>query len=461
MTEQDSTPAPPMSVQRLHDLIENGHVDTVLVVFTDVQGRLVGKRLHGRHFVDQVLSSGTEAPGHLLSVDADMNPVPGYALASWDKGYGNLLLRPDLNTLRAAPWLPASVIVQADPQWPTGEPVQESPRQILAVQTAKAVDLGYAPLGSSSLEFMVFEEDYDKAWDDRYTSLTPSNRYSCDHSIIATSRVEPLLRDLRNAMYASGMTVQGVRGERNRGQHELVFTCTDLLTAADQHAVYKTAAKEISARHGKSLTFMAKVDDGPGNGGHVQMSLRGQDGTLAFVTDDEIEGPTRNDVFRSFVAGILTTMREFSLFYAPNVNSYKRFRPESFAPTAIAWGEDNRSCAIRVVGDGESLRVENRVPGADANPYLAMAAMLAGGLFGLRTGLPLEAPLVGNAYTAQRQRVPGTLREARDLFAGSVLARDSFGDDVVDHYVHAADIELDAFESVVTDWERVRGFERL
>ncbi|MDQ1292390.1 MAG: glutamine synthetase [Actinomycetota bacterium] len=461
MTEQDSTPAPPMPVQRLHDLIENGHVDTVLVVFTDMQGRLVGKRLHGRHFVDHVLSSGTEVPGHLLSVDVDMNPAPGYTLASWDKGHGNVLLRPDLNTMRAAPWLPASVIVQADPQWPTGEPVQESPRQILAVQAARAADLGYAALGSSSLEFMVFEEDYNQAWDTQYSSLTPTNRYSTDHSVIGTSRVEPLLRDLRNAMYAAGLSVQCARGERNRGQHELVFAYTDLLTAADHHAIYKTAAKEIAARHEKSLTFMAKVDDGPGNGGHLQMSLRGTDGTLSFVNDDEIEGPTRNDVFRSFVAGILTTMREFSLFYAPNVNSYKRFRAESFAPTAIAWGEDNRSCALRIVGEGESLRVENRVPGADANPYLAMAAMLAGGLFGLRTGLPLEAPLVGNAYAAQRQRVPGTLREARDLFAGSVLARDSFGDDVVDHYVHAADVELDAFEAAVTDWELRRGFERL
>jgi glutamine synthetase len=275
--------------------------------------------------------------------------------------------------------------------------------------------------------------------------------------------VEPLLRDIRNAMYEAGLVVESAKGECNFGQHEIAFKYAEAVRTADQHVVYKNAAKEIAAQHGKSLTFMAKYDEREGNSCHINMSLRGLDGTIVFDKHDPGRGVPagRTALFGSFVAGVQATLREFTLLYAPNINSYKRFQDGSFAPTAVAWGEDNRTCSLRVVGHGPGLRLENRVPGGDVNPYLACAGMLAGGLHGIRAGLELEEPFVGNAYHSDRPRVPTTLREARDLFAGSQLAHESFGAEVVEHYVNAADVELRAFEAAVTDWERVRGFERL
>jgi glutamine synthetase len=457
MAEHPARPA--LTLDRLTELVGSGAVDTIVVAFTDMQGRLQGKRIHANFFLDEVVRHGTEACNYLLAVDVDMNTVDGYAISSWEKGYGDFLLHPDFSTLRETPWLDGSVMVQCDVLWLDGSPVAQSPRQILAAQVQAAAELGFVALAGTELEFIVFDDSYEAAWDKQYRELTPSNRYNVDYSIIGTTRVEPLLREIRNAMYAAGLTVESAKGECNYGQHEIAFKYDDVMRTADQHSVYKTAAKEIAARRGTSLTFMAKYNEREGNSCHIHLSLRGGDGSIVFADPDAPDG--RSEVFTGFVAGILAGLREFTLLYAPNINSYKRFQPDTFAPTAIAWGEDNRTCSIRVVGRGPSLRLENRVPGGDVNPYLAIAGMLAAGLHGVREQLSLEPALEGNAYTADRLRVPTTLREARDLFAASTLARKAFGDDVVDHYVNAADVELRAYERAVTDWERIRCFERM
>jgi glutamine synthetase len=455
--------SPPLSMAKLGQTIESGHVDTVLVVFTDMQGRLQGKRVHARYFMDEVIDHGMEGCNYLLAVDVEMNTVSGYDISSWDQGYGDFALKPDLTTLRAAPWLPGTVMVQCDLSWLDGTPVRQSPRQILQAQVQEATELGCVPYGATELEFIVFNSTYQDAYEANFEGLKGSTRYNVDYSILGTSADEALIRDIRNTMYNAGLTVESSKGECNYGQHEIAFKYDRVLTTADNHVVFKTAAKELADRHGKALTFMAKYDEREGNSCHIHMSLRGVDGSFVFAEDrnnlpEFSDG--RTQIFKSFVAGVLATLRDFTLLYAPTINSYKRYQAGSFAPTAIAWGEDNRTCALRVIGAGAGLRVENRVPGGDVNPYLAQAAMLAGGLFGIRAGLPLESAFVGNAYESDLARVPSTLRQARDTFADSELAKSAFGEDVVRHYVRAADVELEAFEGAVTDWERRRGFER-
>jgi glutamine synthetase len=452
----------PLSIDTLTAQVDSGQVDTVLVVFTDMQGRLQGKRVHARHFLDEVAGHGMEGCNYLLAVDVEMNTVSGYEISSWEQGYGDFVITPDPATLRAAPWLPSSAMVQCDLSWLDGTPVRQSPRQVLRAQVDEAARLGFTPFGATELEFIVFADSYQQAFDADYHGLTGSTRYNVDYSILGTSGDEPLMRDIRNAMYGAGLSVESSKGECNLGQHEIAFLYDEVLRTADNHVVFKAAAKELAAQHDKALTFMAKYDEREGNSCHIHMSLRGTDGAIVFADGDGQlgNGHGRSPVFGSFVAGVLATLREFTLLYAPTVNSYKRYQPGSFAPTAVAWGEDNRTCALRVVGHGSGLRVENRVPGGDVNPYLAQAAMLAGGLHGIRTEMELPPAFVGNAYAADSARVPSTLRDARDLFAGSELAEAAFGKDVVAHYVRAAEIELEAFEGTVTDWERRRGFER-
>ena len=446
----------PLDLPELRRLIDTGAIDTVVVAFTDMQGRLQGKRMHAAYFIDTVLQNGTEGCNYLLAVDIDMNTVDGYAISSWSTGYGDMEFVLDLDTLRLVPWVPATAMVQCDLRWIGAGPVEQSPRQVLKLQTARAASTGYRAFVGTELEFMVFDNTYESAWDSAYHGLTPSNRYNVDYSILGGTKVEPLMRDIRNGMHGAGLRVESAKGECNLGQHEIAFVYDEAVKTCDQHSVYKTGAKEIAGLHGKALTFMAKYDEREGNSCHIHMSLRGLDGGSVF---DQGSGPTT--VFEQFVAGVQATMAELTLFYAPNINSYKRFAPGSFAPTAIAWGRDNRTCALRVVGHGPGLRLENRLPGGDVNPYLATAAMLAGGLHGITNGLELEPAFEGNAYESDKPRVPSTLLQARDLFAGSALARAAFGDAVVDHYVNAADIELAAFGAAVTDWERVRGFERM
>ncbi|HYP46061.1 MAG TPA: glutamine synthetase family protein [Propionibacteriaceae bacterium] len=445
-----------LSVHDLKRRISEAEIDTVLVAFTDMQGRLQGKRLHAAYFVDHVLDHGVEGCNYLLAVDVDMNTVPGYAMSSWDQGYGDLQFALDLDTIRLLPHLPGTAMVQCDLVWLDGSPVEQSPRAILKQQLARAADQGYVALAGTELEFLVFNNTYEEAWQAGYRHLTPVNQYNVDYSVLGTSRVEPLLRDLRNTMYAAGLNVESAKGECNFGQHEIGFVYAEALTTADDHAVYKTTAKEIAAQRGLALTFMAKYDEREGNSCHIHLSLRGTDGSTVFWGEQG-----RTALYDQFLAGVLASIRDFTLLYAPNVNSYKRFADGSFAPTVIAWGRDNRSCAVRLVGQGPSARMELRVPGGDVNPYLALAAMLAGGLYGIEHALELEPELTGNAYTSGRPTVPRTLREARQAFTESAIARQTLGDVVVDHYTNMADVELAAFDAAVTDWELRRTFERM
>ncbi len=445
-----------LSVHDLRRRISEGDIDTVVVAFTDMQGRLQGKRLHAAYFVEHVLEQGTEGCNYLLAVDVEMNTVAGYPMSSWESGYGDMEFALDLATIRLLPHLPGSAMVQCDLVWPDHSPVAPSPRTVLARQLERVAERGWVALAGTELEFIAFTDTYESAWDAGYRGLRPVNQYNVDYSILGTSRVEPLLRDIRNTMYAAGLDVESAKGECNRGQHEIGFLYNDALTTADNHVVYKTVAKEVAAQHGQSLTFMAKYDEREGNSCHIHLSLRGADDSTVFWEDGRPSA-----FYDSFVAGLLATMSELTLLYAPNVNSYKRFAAGSFAPTTIAWGSDNRTCAVRLVGRGAGARLENRVPGGDVNPYLATAAMLAGGLHGIDAGLTLPTELTGNAYTSGLPTVPRTLLQARNAFAGSTVARAAFGNEVVDHYTNMADVELAAFDAAVTDWELRRGFERM
>ena len=313
-------------------------------------------------------------------------------------------------------------------------------------------------MAGTELELVIYDDTYEEAWRKGYRDLTPANQYNVDYSILGTTRVEPLLRDIRNHMYAAGLDVEGAKGECNFGQHEVGFLYADALTTADNHAVYKNAAKEIAAQHGKSITFMAKPNQREGNSCHIHLSLRGADGELVFWDEDT---DARTPLYDRFIAGVLATAADFTLFFAPNINSYKRFADGSFAPTTLGWGLDNRTCAVRLVGRGAGARMENRIPGADANPYLALAAMIAGGLHGIDEELELEPELTGNAYASDKPRVPSTMGAARERFHTSAVARAALGDEVVEHYANMAAIELAAYNAAVTDWELVRGFERL
>ena len=445
-----------LSVHDLRRRVAEGDLDTVVVAATDMQGRLQGKRMHAAYFVDHVLGGGTEGCGYLLAVDIDMNTVEGYASSSWEAGYGDVEFALDLETIRLLPHLPGTAMIQCDLVWLDSSPVEQSPRTILKTQLARAAERGWVALAGTELEFLVFHGTYEQAWDSGYRDLRPVNQYNVDYSVLGTSRVEPLLRDIRNTMYAAGLNVESAKGECNYGQHEIGFLYAEALTTADDHAVYKTTAKEIAAQHGQSLTFMAKYNEREGNSCHIHLSLRGADGSTVFWDEQG-----RTPLYDHFLAGVLASMRDFTLLYAPNINSYKRFADGSFAPTVVAWGLDNRSCAVRLVGQGPSARMENRVPGGDVNPYLALGAMLAGGLYGIEHELELEPEMTGNAYTSGRATVPRTLREARQVFATSTIAREALGDDVVDHYTNMADVELAAFDAAVTDWELRRSFERM
>ena len=434
-------------------------IDTVIVAFADMQGRLTGKRVSARLFVEEVAAHGAECCNYLLAVDVDMNTVDGYAMSSWESGYGDMVMRPDLTTLRLVPWLPGTALVIADLLWHDGSMVAAAPRSVLRSQLSRLADRGQVALVGTELEFMVFDDGYREAWAAGYRGLTKSSDYNVDYAIHASTRLEPLLRDIRLGMDGAGMYCEGVKGECNLGQQEISFRYDDALVTCDNHAIYKNGAKEIADQHAKSLTFMAKFDEREGNSCHIHLSLRGSDGSAVFA--DESDPLGMSGLFRSFIAGQLATMRELTLFYAPNINSYKRFAEGSFAPTAVAWGLDNRTCAIRVVGHGHSMRMECRAPGGDVNQYLAVAALIAGGLHGVDQALELPEPCPGNAYTADALRLPTSLAEAAHLLEGSAVARAAFGDAVVEHYLNSAAVELAAFNACVTDWERFRGFERL
>jgi glutamine synthetase len=447
-----------MSAQELEVAVDEGLVDTVVVAMTDMQGRLQGKRCDAHFFLDEVCSHGTEACSYLLAVDVEMNTVSGYAVSSWATGYGDLVLRPDMATLRPIPWQDRTVLCHADVLTTDGLPVEPSPRRVLQRQVERLAERGWAGLAGTELEFMVFEERYEQAWQQEYRNLTPVNRYNVDYSILGTSRVEGLLGRIRREMSRAGMTVESVKGECNLGQHEITFRYDELIEKADEHTLYKTGAKEIAAQEEKALTFMAKFDSREGNSCHIHLSLRDASGT-SVLAGDCAHG--MSEVGLSFLGGLLATLPELTLLLAPNVNSYKRFTEGTFAPTAVAFGRDNRTCAFRLVGSGPSLRIECRVPGGDVNPYLALAALVLGGLHGIDNCLDPGPGFEGDAYHADLARIPETLAEASFLFGASELARSGLGDEVVEHYLNMAAVELRSFNRAVTDWERVRCFERL
>ncbi|MFE0463314.1 glutamine synthetase family protein [Kitasatospora sp. NPDC058965] len=447
-----------LTLDQLRAQVAEGTIDTVVLAVTDMQGRLQGKRLAAEYFLTDVVEHAAEGCGYLLAVDVEMNTVEGYRISSWESGYGDLVMVPDLDTLRLVPWHPGTAMVQCDLAQHDGTPVAVSPRQILRRQLDRLAAHGWHAYVGTELEFIVFKDSYEQAWDKDYRGLTPVNQYNVDYSILGTARIEPLLRRLRNEMAGAGLTVESAKGECNLGQHEIAFKYAEALVTCDDHVVYKTGAKEIAAQDGVSLTFMAKYNEREGNSCHIHLSLRAADGTPVLAGDGQ-HGFSRT--MEHFLAGQLACLNEFALLLAPTINSYKRYVPGSFAPTAIAWGRDNRTCALRVVGHGSSLRFENRVPGGDVNPYLAVAALIAAGLHGIEQGLELEPEFTGNAYAGDSPRVPATLRDAVALFEASGIAAAAFGKEVVHHYGHAGRVELTAFDAAVTDWERRRGFERL
>jgi glutamine synthetase len=442
-----------LTIDELRADVETGAVDTVIAAFTDMQGRLMGKRLHAEFFLEE-LDAGHEVEGcnYLLALEMDMDPVPGYALASWETGYGDFGLQPDLGTLRRVPWHEATAVVLCDVQWHDGRPVAPSPRQVLKAQIERCRALGYEPMFGSELEFFLYRESYEEARAKKFEELTPSVPYILDYHILAAGYDEEFMREIRLAMAQAGMRVESSKGEAWPGQHEINFRYADALKTADDHVIYKTGVKALAYQRGVSVTFMAKPDHrGVGSSCHIHSSLW-QDGNASFAGE--------SDVFKQYLAGQIACASELAIFYAPTINSYKRFAAGSWAPTTLAWAHDNRTCGFRIVGHGSSLRPETRIPGADANPYLAFAALLASGLYGIEQQLELGPALEGNAYESDAKRFPHALREAIEELERGTVARQLLGDEVVDHYLNYARTEQQLFDKVVTNYERERMFER-
>lgn len=448
-----------LSLDALKTAVADGSIDTVVVAMTDMQGRLTGKRIHGQFFLDEVLKHGTEGCNYLLAVDVDMNTVAGYEMSSWERGYSDFALVPDINTLRLIDWQPGAALVLADVAWLDHSDVVASPRQILRKQVKALNDAGMEAMCGTELEFVVYKDTYEQAWDKGYKNLIPVNQYNVDYSILGGSRIEPLLRRIRLSMAAAGMIVESVKGECNFGQHEIAFKYSDALSNCDNHVIYKNGAKEIASQEGYALTFMAKPNEREGNSSHIHLSFRGKDGSMVMVDESDKE-QGMSDLGRQFIAGQIAHLGELTLLFAPNINSYKRYVPGSFAPTAIRWGRDNRTCALRLVGHGPSLRLENRVAGGDVNPYLAVAGIIAAGLDGINKKMSLEPAFLGNAYDSDSVRIPSSMSEALELWENSVWVKESFGAEVQAHYANMAKIEIAAYGKAVTDWELFRNFER-
>ncbi len=448
-----------LTLEKLKALVADGTIDTVVVAMTDMQGRLTGKRIHGQYFLDEVVKHGTEGCNYLLAVDVDMNTVAGYEMSSWERGYSDFALIPDLNTLRLITWQPGAALILADVAWLDHTDVVASPRQILRKQIAELEKAGMVPMCGTELEFVVYKDSYEEAWNKGYKDLIPVNQYNVDYSILGGSRIEPLLRDIRMGMTTAGMVVESVKGECNFGQHEIAFKYSDALSNCDNHVIYKNGAKEIADQQGYALTFMAKPNEKEGNSSHIHLSFRGLKGELVMVDDSDKEHGM-SEIGRQFIAGQLAHLRELSILFAPNINSYKRYVPGSFAPTAIRWGRDNRTCALRLVGHGAGLRLENRVPGGDVNPYLAVAGIIAAGLDGIKNKLKLEPAFTGNAYESDSSRVPASMPEALELWEKSDWVKQTFGAEVQAHYANMARVEIAAYGKAVTDWELFRNFER-
>jgi glutamine synthetase len=446
-----------LSLDELTGEAEHGSIDTVVTAFTDMQGRLIGKRIDVSYFLDQVVDHGVEGCNYLLALDMEMDPVPGYEMANWEKGYGDFGIVPDLATLRRIPWLDRTAMVLCDVVGHDGLPVPASPRQVLIAQYERAHELGYTPLFASELEFYLYKQSYAQAHEQDYRDLTPTIPYILDYHILATTMDEDVLGPVRRGMQGAGIPVEFSKGEAWYGQHEVNTRYADAVTSADRHTIYKNGVKEIAFLNGVSATFMAKPSEKDiGSSCHIHSSLLEASGGAAFI-----DGEEETDVFRHYLGGMRARLRELALFIAPSVNSYKRYAAESWAPTSISWGRDNRTCGFRIVGHGQSRRVECRIPGADVNPYLGYAALLAAGLDGIENGTDPGPELIGNAYEAGKaEPFPSTLHEAVDLWESSDFARGAFGEQVWDHYLNYGRTEQRLFDQVVTDYERRRMFER-
>ncbi len=446
-----------LSLDQLRAEADRGEIDTVVAAFTDMQGRLMGKRIDASYFLDDVARDAIEGCNYLLALDMEMEPVAGYELANWEKGYGDFAIVPDLSTLRRVSWLQRTALVLCDVRNHDGSPVAPSPRQVLIEQRERARGMGYTPMFASELEFYLYKESYSEAHERDYRDLTPTIPYILDYHVLATTMDEWIIGQIRRGMQHSGIPVEFSKGEAWQGQHEVNVRYADALTSADRHAIYKNGVKEIAFLNGISATFMAKPSEKDiGSSCHIHSSLVTADGESAFV-----DGHEETDVFRHFLGGMRIRVRELALLIAPSVNSYKRYATESWAPTSISWGRDNRTCGFRIVGHGQSRRFECRIPGADVNPYLGYAALLAAGLDGIERAADPGPELIGNAYEAgEAQAFPASLREAVDLWEGSAFARDAFGEEVWRHYLNYGRAEQRLFDQVVTDYERRRMFER-
>lgn len=443
--------------------IKAGVIDTVLAVFSDHQGRIVGKRTDGEFYIDTVMDDGTENCDYLIACDLDNQPIAGFRWASYDQGYGDMVGRVDKSTVRYLPWLEKTALVLCDLEVvETGAPVEESPRRILQRQVELANSMGFHPMLGSEIEFFLFKEEFDTAHAAGYRDLTPNSPYLEDYHMLQTTKEEDILGKIRRGLRDAGMPVEFSKGEAGKGQHELNLTYQAAVPMADINQIFKNAVKEIAALNGKSATFMAKPHfDDAGSSCHIHSSLWTLDGLESLMADHH-GAHHMSDTFRWYLGGLIATAREFSLLFAPTVNSYKRFLPGSWAPTGIGWATDNRTLGFRIVGHGKGMRVENRVPGADANTYHAFAAVLAGGLYGIRNKIEPPEPYMGNGYTAtDLDRIPGTLVEAIELWRNSDTAKACFGDDVHHHVLNHAEAEWAASNRVVTDWERARYFERI
>ena len=450
-----------MKIQELKKLVQGGKCDTVLTVFPDMQGRWMGKRVTGKYFIEHVVEHGVEACNYLLTVDVDMEPVQGYAFASWVKGYGDFHLVPDFSTLRLVPWLEKTALVICDLYDQKGNLIPIAPRSILKAQVAKAKKLGASVMMGSELEFYLFKETFDSAQQKRYQGLQTSANYIEDYHILQTSKDEPVIRDIRNAMEGAGVEVEFSKGEWGAGQQEINLKYSDALEMADRHTVYKNGVKEIAHLKGVAVTFMAKYATAcAGSSCHNHASLWDAKVKKSLFWDERRKDGS--EAFRNFLAGQIALAQDFSIFFAPTVNSYKRYQSGSFAPTKIAWGHDNRTCGFRIVGEGNSHRIENRIPGADANPYLAFAATIAAGLYGMERKLKVAEAYHGNAYLDDSlPQVPLTLRDAIRKMDESQIARKLFSPEIIDHYLYAARVEQSHADQNVTDLELIRGFERL
>jgi glutamine synthetase len=447
-----------LTLDELKKAGDEGTIDTVVTAFTDMQGRLFGKRIQIEYFLDEAVDHGVEGCNYLLALDMEMEPLPGYEMANWESGYGDFGIQPDMATLRRIPWLDRTALVLCDVVNHDGSPVVASPRQVLIAQYERAEEMGFTPYAASELEFYLYKESYAEAWEKGFNDLTPTIPYILDYHILATTMDEAYLGPIRRGMQGAGIPVEFSKGEAWYGQHEVNIRYADIVTSADRHTIYKNGVKEIAFLNEISASFMAKPSEKDiGSSCHLHQSLVGKDGKSAFVDSDGEE----TDTFRHFLGGMRNHIRELALFVAPSINSYKRYAAESWAPTSVSWGRDNRTCGFRIVGHGQSRRVECRIPGADANPYLAFAALLAAGLDGIENSTDPGPELVGNAYEAgEAEAFPSALREAVDLWEKSDFAKEAFGESVHKHYLNYGRLEQDLFDKVVTDYERRRMFER-